>query len=291
MTFDRFVIVDWSAANAPRTGRDSIWIARHGCSSDHTTNAATRAAAMLEIEAEIAEALAAGERLFVGFDFAFGYPSDACFLPGEGRWTDVWSSFAATVEDDDRNRTNRFDVADRLNGMVDGAGPFWGHPWQHRGRYENLAAERPDYAALGLREKRHVDARVRSAQPVWKLAYPGSVGSQTLTGISRLERLRSGIHAADIAIWPFETAFADDLSKPITVAEIYPSLFLVDRTLGKTLDEAQVRTLATGFAKLEADGRFAAMLDGPRNLGANVRADALSHEGWIVGFADEALPL
>ncbi len=29
MMFDTFVIVDWSAATVPRTGRDSIWICWH----------------------------------------------------------------------------------------------------------------------------------------------------------------------------------------------------------------------------------------------------------------------
>ena len=27
--FDTFLIVDWSAARTPKTGRDSIWICRH----------------------------------------------------------------------------------------------------------------------------------------------------------------------------------------------------------------------------------------------------------------------
>ena len=130
-----------------------------------------------------------------------------------------------------------------------------------------------------------------SAQPVWKLAYPGSVGSQTLTGIARLEALRHGPHEADIAIWPFETQFADSLEKPVVIAEIYPSLFDVDRSLSSTLDEAQVRTVASGFARQDAVGSFEAMLDGPRALGAHIRADALSHEGWMVGFGDKALSL
>ena len=97
MTFDRFVIVDWSAANQPTTGSDSIWIARRGCNNDGATNPSTRSDAMSEIEREIADASKAGDRLFIGVDFAFGYPSDATFLPGEGRWDAVWAWLADKV--------------------------------------------------------------------------------------------------------------------------------------------------------------------------------------------------
>ncbi len=42
MMFDAHVMVDWSAANVPRTGRDSIWICWHGPDGESLENPPTR---------------------------------------------------------------------------------------------------------------------------------------------------------------------------------------------------------------------------------------------------------
>ena len=284
--FDRFIVVDWSAANAPKRGKDTIWIADSRKSEPQ--NPRTRTEAMNIVERAVAEATD-DARLFVGFDFAFGYPSDAAFLPGGGRWEEVWAYLCDAIEDDERNRSNRFAVGAALNRRFEGDGPFWGHPHQHRGRYDGLVMRRPDYDRLGLRERRHIDAAVPKAQPVWKLAYSGSVGSQALTGIARLEALRKGPHREKIAVWPFETAFAENLERPVVLAEIYPSLWPIKARPGEVLDSAQVRTLLQGFVRAQEEGRFTEMLFGPSDPGK--RAEALSHEAWMVGFKDARLPL
>ena len=207
--FDRYLIVDWSAANQPTKGKDSIWtaLARSGQTEIEVLNYKTRSIAMTCLRDSIADALEAGERLFAGLDFAFGYPVGTAGLPGEGQWEAMWSWLANEIEDNDDNQSNRFDVAGRLNGRFKSRGPFWGHPPTHVGRYANLHARKPEYSAIGVEEKRGIDSLVVSAQPVWKVAYTGSVGSQSLLGIARLEKLRCGEFAESIAIWPFQTQF------------------------------------------------------------------------------------
>ena len=72
--FDTFVIVDWSAAGTPKTGRDSIWI----CAVDRdgserlVENPDTRHKAKILLRTLVAEAAARGERVLLGFDFPFG---------------------------------------------------------------------------------------------------------------------------------------------------------------------------------------------------------------------------
>ena len=57
LMFDSFVIVDWSAANMPRVGRDSIWICRRCGDHETLVNPPTRHAA----KALIAEWLTAAQ--------------------------------------------------------------------------------------------------------------------------------------------------------------------------------------------------------------------------------------
>ena len=73
--FDRYVMVDWSAASVPTRGKDSIWLglAARGAATT-VENIPTRSAAVQRLREAVRETLAAGERLLVGFDFPFGYP-------------------------------------------------------------------------------------------------------------------------------------------------------------------------------------------------------------------------
>ena len=69
--------------------------------------------------------------MLVGFDFPLGYPAGfAARLGLSGPpWRAVWDEIAGLITDDERNRNNRFDVADALNRRVSGGGfPFWGCP-------------------------------------------------------------------------------------------------------------------------------------------------------------------
>lgn len=286
--FDRYIAVDWSGANVPRRGKDSIWIGeyhRHG--SDvrplESRNPTTRAAAMVDVNASIVAARAVGERVLIGFDFVFGYPRGAArAIAGEPGWKALWSHFAEGIADGEDNRSNRFEVAAGINRRL--GAHFWGHPNGHA--YEGLAPTRPLEAYAEIPERRLAEARQKSAQPVWKLTGAGSVGSQSLLGIARLAQLKTRFPEA--AVWPFETGFADDLSAPILLVEIYPSLFPLT---GKILprDREQVEVSARLFAELDAADQLRQFLSTPADLSPTDRETVLCEEGWIAGIGQGAL--
>ena len=306
--FDRYIAVDWSAANTPKRGKDSIWIGELGPDGRvPSENPPTRHAAMASIATRLLAARQRGERIMLGFDFVFGYPrgaaaaiaaaiSDLTHSPagtsplggevGRGEpqapWSQLWSVLAANVIDTAENQSNRFHLAEAINHRLSDGPHFWGHPHQHS--YTGLFPKRPVTAYASIPERRAAERYVRSAQPVWKLTGIGSVGSQAMLGIARLEALRTDPRfAADIAVWPFETAFANELSKPITIVEIYPSLFPVTEADGLPRDRAQVEVSTTRFAELDRAGLLATFLGPPPALSADERAILLAEEGWIAG--------
>ena len=283
--YDAHIAVDWSANGTPKRGKDSIWISEDGARG---LNPSTRAEAMDWIADRIRRARRSGERLHIGFDFAFGLSRGAGeALLGEPGWRAYWRYLAAHVEDGQRNRSNRFEVGAMLNAGAAADGPFWGHPHQH-----SYAGLRPRRCVTGGADwphpfpaRRHCDARQAGAQEIWKLAYTGSVGSQMLLGVAALERLRAEV--GDLAIWPFETGFADDLSADVLITEIYPSArmwahhALLDRA--SVVDEAQVMAVSGACARADRAGRFRDWLE-PRDASPSERADAVVEEGWILGL-------
>ncbi|MEM1233920.1 MAG: gephyrin-like molybdotransferase Glp, partial [Pseudomonadota bacterium] len=109
---------------------------------------------------------------------------------------------------------------------------------------------------------------------LWQLGGAGAVGSQALTGIATLERLRQLFHGS-VAVWPFEP-----LTAPIAFVEVWPSLLRAEVAAAQRLDEpkdaTQVRVLA------EAIGRLA-----PAELEEMLDVNA-PEEGWIFGLGHEA---
>ncbi|MEN0088005.1 MAG: precorrin-8X methylmutase [Pseudomonadota bacterium] len=287
--FDRYLIVDWSAANKPVKDANSIWI----CLAENRDgkvvellqrNPPTRREAMGIVSRLCHEALQDGKRLFAGFDFAFGYPRGAAErISRKPNWKELWSALSNRVEDRADNNSNRFEVADDINEFAfGGRGPFWGHPVH--GRYHSLGPTKPTTYA-GVPEGRLSERYTTAAKSVWQLYGNGAVGSQTLLGIPALYALiREPGLAEQVAVWPFDTNFERRLNKPITIAEIYPSLFPINDVDGQVCrDQTQVRTLAQGFAKWDAAGQFEALLAAPSDLSGHERDLALAEEGWIVG--------
>jgi precorrin-8X/cobalt-precorrin-8 methylmutase len=145
--FDLAVMVDWSSGEGRRTGKDSIWIG-YGLAEDPDVtllNPATRSAAYDEIVTLLKAAVEKGQRVLLGFDFAYGYPAgfaDAIGLDtgGEPRWRAVWRHMHALANDtnigggDRNNGIDKFAVANDLNRQFNVAqhlqppllGPFWG---------------------------------------------------------------------------------------------------------------------------------------------------------------------
>ena len=75
--FDAYLMVDWSAANSPSRGKDSIWLGltvrgRQGPRLTQLENPTTRAAATERIIQLAINNRRRGRRILIGFDFPFG---------------------------------------------------------------------------------------------------------------------------------------------------------------------------------------------------------------------------
>ena len=245
--FDTYIMVDWSAKDEPgpqnrkedKLKKDNIWIGQadrgdKGLSYSQTY-CRTRNRAYLHLEAILQQLLKDKKRVLVGFDFAFGYPEGfAELLTGKADWKPVWQYLADNLKDDELNENNRFEMAGQANGKCKEEGPFWGlakgieaegigpkSPWK--------GVEELTYNGKTIRRLRHTDARTPGTQEVWKLYGAGSVGSQALTGIPVVWKLRNhkGLEK-DSYIWPFETMMLEkevlEKKGKVVFAEIFPSL-------------------------------------------------------------------
>ena len=287
--FDHYVIVDWSAANRPKTGGDSIWICHRFPDGECCENLPTRHQARLRLGDILAAVSLRGERAILGFDFPFGYPAGFAARLGlaEPPWRAVWDEIARLIRDADNNENNRFEVGEQLNRRVSGGSfPFWGCPPGRR--YEFLAPRhhRGHNASEPLQERRLIDRWMTGAQPCWKLAYTGSVGSQALTGIPVVRALRDDPRWAGHArIWPFETGLALPNDARIVFAECWPSWWRTEirAGYGPPIDKAQVRSVAEIFAASDAAGEFAAWFAGDPNLTEDQRRCVETEEAWTLG--------
>lgn len=280
--FDRYVVVDWSAAARPTTGTDSIWIAvlddRAGARI-RLSNPSTRRRA----EQELATLGGPSRRTLVTFDASLGYPvgTSAWFgLAGDRPWWAMWSHLAAHLSDAETNVNDRFAVAAALNRRRPGTdAPFWGCPAATP--LDGLRARRP--ASSPVPELRLVEARLRAAgrrpASVWQLLGAGSVGSQTLTLLPVLHRL---VGAGSVEVWPFTTGAAAPSAGrgTVVVAETWPTAFDPDLSSHTVRDAAQVlgvvRRLRDADRTGELAGWFVPTLDR-----AQTRA-VESEEGWAL---------
>jgi hypothetical protein len=271
LRFDRVIVVDWSgrAARSPvRESKDAIWIGLCEAGREEQTYCRSRAEAKTVLAAQLAE----GGRQLVGFDFPMGYPKGfARRLTGTDKAHDLHAWLADRITDAPDNANNRFDVADSVNLMLGGQGPFWGCP-KARPRPFLPSLKTVDYAALGLAEKRRVEIENPPAKPVWQLLGAGSVGSQALLGIPVVHQLAQ---ATGAAIWPF------DAPGPLTLAEVYPSLLAkVVAASGDAIpDRAQVKFLARALYALSREDRLASLFNAPA---------IAKEEGWILGAGQAA---
>lgn len=272
MIWDEVAMVDWSGGNdrgaAPKA--DSIWIAtsRPGEAPLYCRN---RELAESWLLSRIEETLTAGQRLLVGFDFPFGYPSGfAAAIAGRPDPFALWSWLAERIEDAP-SANNRFDVAAMMNRRLPGIGPFWGNPL--RREIPDLPRKGNDRSFRWDRPRRRAEEIARGAFEVWQLSGAGAVGSQALMGLPVLWRLRAAFPGR-IAAWPFDT-----LDRPVAFTEIWPSLVspaIAARYPDEPIrDRAQVAGLAAAVSALPP-ATLSAMLD--------VHAP---EEGWIFGLGHE----
>lgn len=238
--FDRYIMIDWSSTNglssvAPK--KDAVWMAVASTTGEIKTSYFRSRAAC--VDATLRELGTAQDRVLVGFDFPYGYPTgfaSALDLRGGPAWKLVWGELTRRITDDERNRNNRFHVAAQLNALLtpEGGthGPFWGRPSSHviAGLDETCPyqVDVPFETRAGvlLHARRLTETRLPGAQSAWKLYTAGSVGGQALVGIPCVASLRKALDL-ESRVWPFETGFT---AKPaggttrIIHAEIWPSV-------------------------------------------------------------------
>lgn len=303
--FDHFIIVDWSARNAPspsKPTKDSIWVA-NGSSEMTTTSGRskpiycryyrTRKQAFDAICRKLVSLRRDDKRVLLGCDFSFGYPkglSKALKLKGDP-WVQIWREWHRLIEDDAHNRNNRFQVASELNRRIGlNLGPFWGAP---RGESGIFLGPTKDFSypvfvrgKIKLEEKRIVEQKNKKLQASWKLAYIGSVGSQSLLGIPYLYdmRFKHKQLADQTRVWPFETGLCYPEDVGVVMAEIWPSL--IERPKKDSIpDREQVRTFVRWLRIAQANGTIESLFSGPEKglLPKEVKR-VEKHEGWILGI-------
>jgi precorrin-8X/cobalt-precorrin-8 methylmutase len=294
--FDRYVIVDWSASSVPKSGRDSIWICDLDAQGKRSTeNPRTRREAECRMRRLLLHAVRDRERVLVGFDFPYAYPrgfAQALGLVGEP-WRAVWRELERLLRDDSPtpNASNRFEVASELNGRL-AAHAYWGRPstrpQAHLSRRRDVVRYRVEEEEAGLSEWRDVERRLRHGKrhphSVWKLLGAGSVGSQALTGIPVVSRLRHDPELAEVSrVWPFEIAVPDHRPGQLSIvhAEVWPSFVPVPSQEGQCRDETQVVHLAARLRDEDRAGTLAAL------FAAAGSSDDAAEEGWILEVTAE----
>ncbi len=263
--FQTFAMVDWSGGNdtGPRERKDAIWacVVREGVALAPAYLRNRRVAEEFLVDL-IETELAAGRRLFLGFDFPFGYPQGfAHALTDSDDPLVLWDWFERHIEDTP-NANNRFDLAGRINQQFGGRGPFWMNGLKRD--IDGLPRTKADYHNP-FDDRRVVEMRAKGSFTCWQMAGAGAVGGQVMMGLPVLARLRRRF-ARKVSVWPFEA-----LTTPVALVEIWPSLTLGAAPKGRIKDAWQVEQVALACARM-SDQELEALLD--------VHAP---EEGWILG--------
>ncbi|WP_371810272.1 gephyrin-like molybdotransferase Glp [Ruegeria sp. HKCCD8929] len=263
--FRTFAMVDWSGGNdtGPTPRKDAIWacVVRDG-NAVEPVYLRNRALAENWLADLIEAETSAGRRLFLGFDFPFGYPRGfARALTGSDDPLTLWDWFEARIEDAPK-ANNRFDLAGEINRRFGGRGPFWANGLKRD--IEGLPRRKDTYHNP-FPDRRAVEHLAKGSFTCWQMAGAGAVGSQVMMGLPVLTRLCRRF-AGQVAVWPYEA-----LDKPVAFVEIWPSLTLGAAPEGRIKDAWQVEQVALDLAHLP-----------PEDLARQLDVSA-AEEGWILG--------
>ncbi|WP_368040024.1 molybdopterin-binding protein [Ruegeria atlantica] len=267
--FDSFAMVDWSGGNDTGLSerKDAIWacVVRQG-RAEEPTYLRNRMIAEQWLHNLIADEIASGRRLCLGFDFPFGYPKGfARALTGSDDPLRLWDWFEARIEDSPK-ANNRFDLAGEINRRFGGKGPFWFNGLRHG--IDGLPKNKADYHNP-FPERRCVELNpeTKGSFTCWQMGGAGAVGGQVMTGLPVLARLRRAF-TGQISVWPFEP-----LDTPVAFVEIWPSLTLGAGPKDRIKDAWQVEQVALSLAGMR-----------PEELANHLNVNA-AEEGWILGVS------
>jgi molybdopterin molybdotransferase len=271
--FDTILVADWSAGKraGPTPRKDAIWL---GVTRDGASEEPIYCRSRQEAEAKIAQVIEqetqAGRRVLCAFDFPFGYPAGfARKVTGSDDPLVLWDWFAARITDAADGSNNRYEVAETLNRMFEGIGPFWGK--SHKDRWPDIPYGKTGIIYDTTAEKRTCDGVTKASSSCFQMAFPPTVGGQVMMGLPMLSRLR---RLAGVRVWPFESW--EDAS--VVLAEIWPGI--IERAVkavqggNEIRDSIQVRLLADALARLPVDELSAHMYDVPA---------IAEEEAWILG--------
>lgn len=276
MQFDRILVVDWSGGNdrGATPKKDAIWttLIDNG-NAQRSQYHRNRQVAETYLHQLCTQTLAQRQTLLAGFDFPFGYPGQfAQHITGSPDPLALWDHYAEHLIDTPKHNT-RFALANSLNQGFQGVGPFWFNGSAQD--LPHLPRKGRDRSNTDFPEKRLCEAYAKGTFSCWQLGGAGAVGSQAITGMASLSRLRAAF-PSQIAVWPFEP-----LTKPIALVEVWPSLYApVIRTESmkdEVKDAAQTRITAQIIAKAQTNGSLMQDLAAPPPA-------ARHSEGWILGL-------
>lgn len=140
--FESYIAVDWSARSTPSPlppEKDAIWVGEALAPGLEDSTLIkerywqTRSACFAFVRDRLVHHVQLKRRVFLGFDFAYGYPAGFAKALGLTSdlppWRSIWDEFSRLLRDDEDNHNNRFDVAAELNRRCGPLpGPFWGCP-------------------------------------------------------------------------------------------------------------------------------------------------------------------
>ena len=120
MKFDKVIMLDWSGGNdrGPQPVKDAIWacVATAGV-AEEPIYLRNRMLAEDWLTETLQTLRNAGQRVLVGFDLCFAYPSGfATRLVGSEDTLALWDWFEARVQDSPKTN-NRFDLAGEINAL------------------------------------------------------------------------------------------------------------------------------------------------------------------------------
>ena len=220
--FDVVIICDWSGNSKPKTGKDSIWMARGAIEDPEqptVLNPATRLEAFQQALAWLTDAVEQDLRTLFCADFAYGFPEGFPAAIGLGNdfmhvWTLLNHLYDIPGGGDEQNSLSQFALANELNSLFaennpdHHDGPFWGRTdWttlnhtldQLPADVQNAAPFARGQRADGGAERRNIcEARgivpgnypyLKMTSPVFPLQYQDGV----LRRLRRTEEGRPGV--------------------------------------------------------------------------------------------------
>ena len=248
-------------------------------------NPRTRRDAESWLTARIERHRIAGRKVLVGFDFAFGYPSEVAgrlFMGLKTPWSSIWSALERTVLDDANNDNNRFAIAAALNQQL-GDRWFWGGPAARSGAWLEQTKSPTSLPELRVVDQRVNAARNRHVFSARQLFGNGSVGSQVFVGLPVCQRLRA-TPSLGLSVWPFDTGL--DVPGQRTahgglLVEIWPGVIAEDLTLHNVRDAAQMLSYARWAASHDVSATLGEFFT--PSVSEADRIQVCSSEGWILG--------